>query len=98
MPLSDFGFSFRNGIEIKIRSFQRYLEVRGYSKPRKRTKHQKNDITKPNIKHNTIRFSDVVFSDSDDAFNESNVSSNRKFMEIVEGIHESDEFLAKWKL
>lgn len=91
------GILKENGIEITLRSFQRYLEVRGYSKPRKRTKSQKNDITKHNIIHNTIILGNVVFSDTDDAFNETCISSNRKFLEVVEKIHRNDEFITKWR-
>jgi hypothetical protein len=91
------GILKENGIEITLRSFQRYLELRGYSKPRKRTKSLKNDITKHNIIHNTIILGNVVFSDTDDAFNETCISSNRKFLEVVEKIHRNDEFITKWR-
>lgn len=81
-----------NGIEVSIATFKRYLDDRGYSKRR----NKKSIITKPN--HTTqlsIRFSDDTFPEEtgdDDSY----LSSDGVFREIISGIHDTDEFKRKW--
>ena len=84
-----------NGIEVSIASFKRYLGERGYSKKRN---HRKVSSPTPIYNNYSIRFGNDTFLDETDGSNEHLSSSNRKFMEIVEGIHESDEFRAEWRL
>jgi hypothetical protein len=82
-----------NGVEgVSIATFKRYLDDRGYSKKRKK----ESIITNTNTRiFNTIRFSDDTF-DEKDGDNESYVSSDRMFREIVVGIHNTDDFKRKW--
>ena len=84
-----------NGIEVSIATFKRYLGERGYSKKRN---HRKVSSPTPIYNNYSIRFGNDTFLDETDGSNEHLSSSNRKFMEIVEGIHESDEFRAEWRL
>lgn len=88
-----------NGIELSKATFNRYLKERGYSRNKKR-KRVKNITSKPNMNiHRTIRLRDDTFWDDEDcSLDESLMVSDRKFREIVEGIHGSDEFREKWKV
>lgn len=88
-----------NGIELSKATFNRYLKERGYSRNKKR-KRVKNITSKPNMNiHHTIRLRDDTFLDDEDcSLDESLMVSDRKFREIVEGIHGSDEFREKWKV
>ena len=57
----------------------------------------KSIITKTNIKnHYSIRFSDDTF-DEQVEHDESLVSLDKKLVEIIERLHNSDEFRAKWR-
>ena len=47
--------------------------------------------------HYSIRFSDDTFEE-DDGNNGSYVSSDRRFREIIVGIHSTDEFRRKWNV
>lgn len=82
-----------NGVEgVSIATFKRYLDDRGYSKKRKK----ESIITNTNTRiSNTIRFSDDTF-DEKDGDNESYVSCDSMFREIIVGIHSTDEFRRKW--
>lgn len=81
-----------NGIEVSIATFKRYLRDRGYSK---RRNNKKVSLPKPIYNHYSIRFSDDTFGE-DVEHDESLVSFGRKFIEIIERFHDSDEFIAKW--
>ena len=72
-----------NGVEVSIATFKRYLSERGYSKKRNQRK-----VSSPTPIYNnySIRFGNDTFLDETDGSNEHLSSSNRKFMEIVEGI------------
>lgn len=83
-----------NGIEVSIAIFKRYLNDRGYSK---RRKNKKVSLPKPIYNHYSIRFSDDTFEE-EDGHNELLVSFGRKFIEIMERIHDSDEFSTKWRV
>lgn len=88
-----------NGIMVSLRTFQSYLSNRGYSKSIR--KGNKNNATsKSNMSnHYTIRFASCTFLDEEECtLDESWIVSDRKFREIVEGIHGTDEFRAKWKV
>ncbi len=82
-----------NGIEVSIATFKRYLNERGYSK---RRKSKKVSLPKPIYNHYSIRFSDDTFEE-DDGNNELSVSFGKKFAEIIERYHRSDEFKAMWR-
>ena len=84
-----------NGVEVSIATFKRYLSERGYSKKRNQRK-----VSSPTPIYNnyTIRFGNDTFLEEEIDSDMLSSSSNRKFMEIVEGIHESDEFRAEWRL
>ena len=82
-----------NSIEVSIATFKRYLNERGYSK---RRKNKKVSLPKPIYNNNTIRFSDDTF-EGRDGHNEFSVSFDKKFVEIIERLHNSDEFRAKWR-
>ena len=82
-----------NGIEVSRATFKRYLNDRGYSK---RRKNKKVSSPKPIYNNNTIRFSDDTF-EKKDGHNEFSVSFDNKFVEIIERLHNSDEFRAKWR-
>ena len=81
-----------NGIEVSIATFKRYLDDRGFSKKR----NKKSIISKPkNTIYNSIRFNNDTFLEEigdDDTF----VSSDRMFREIIGKIHSRDEFRKKW--
>ena len=83
-----------NGIEVSIATFKRYLNDRGYSK---RRKNKKVSLPKPIYNHYSIRFSDDTFEEKD-GHNELLVSFGRRFMEIIERYHDSDEFSTKWRV
>jgi hypothetical protein len=83
-----------NGVEVSIATFKRYLGERGYSKKRN---HRKVSSPTPIYNNYTIRFGNDTFLEEEIDSDMLSSSSNRKFMEIVEGIHESDEFRAKWR-
>lgn len=81
-----------NGIEVSIATFKRYLKERGFSKKR----NKKSIISKPkNTIFNTIRFNDDTFGE-EIGDEDSCVSSERMFREIVGRIHNTDEFKRKW--
>ena len=82
-----------NGIEVSIATFKRYLNERGYSK---RRKNKKVSLPNPIYNHYSIRFSDDTFEEKN-GHNELLVSFGRKFIEIIERFHNSDEFRAKWR-
>ena len=82
-----------NGIEVSIATFKRYLNDRGYSK---RRNNKKVSLPKPIYNNNTIRFSDDTFEEKD-GHNEFSVSFDKRFVEIIERLHSSDEFRAKWR-
>ena len=88
-----------NGILVSLRTFQLYLSDRGYSKSIRKG-NKKDATSKPNIHtHYPIRFASCTFSDDDDCIlDESLMISERKFREIIEGIHGTDEFREKWKV
>lgn len=88
-----------NGIELSKATFNRYLKERGFSRNKKR-KRVKNITSKPNMNnHHTIRLRDDTFGDDEDCIlDETMMIPDRKFREIVEGIHSSDEFREKWKV
>lgn len=65
----------------------------GYSK---RRKNMKVSLPKPIYNHYSIRFNDDTFGE-DVEHDESLVSFGRKFIEIIERLHNSDEFRAKWR-
>ena len=90
------GILKENGVEVSIATFKRYLKERGYSKTRENKKSIKN---KSNITIHSIRFAYDTFSDKDDyqMYDESWAASNRKFVEIVDRIHSSDEFRTEWR-
>ena len=81
-----------NGIEVSIATFKRYLDDRGFSKKR----NKKSIISKPkNTIYNLIRFNNDTFLEEigdDDTF----VSSDRMFREIIGKIHSREEFRKKW--
>lgn len=82
-----------NGIEVSIATFKRYLKDRGYSK---RRKNKKVSLPKPIYNHYSIRFNDDTF-DEEVEHDESLVSFGRKFAEIIERYHDSDEFRKTWR-
>ncbi len=82
-----------NGIEVSIATFKRYLNDRGYSK---RKKSKKVSLPKPIYNNYPIRFSDDTF-DEEVEHDESLVPFDKKFVEIIERLHNSDEFRAKWR-
>lgn len=82
-----------NGIEVSIATFKRYLNDRGFSKKR----NKKSIISKPkNTIFNTIRFNDDTFLEEIGA-NDTYVSSDRMFREIIARIHDTNEFKERWK-
>lgn len=82
-----------NGIEVSIATFKRYLKDRGFSKRRKK----ESIITKPNITTQlSIRFSDDTFPE--EVVDDTSLSSDRMFREIVSSIHSTDEFRRRWKV
>jgi len=85
-----------NGVEVSIATFKRYLGERGFSK---RKKNKKVSLPTPIYNNYPIRFSDDTFSDEDfnQVYDESWIASNRKFVEIVDRIHSSEEFKTKWR-
>jgi len=89
-----------NGIMVSLRTFQSYLSDRGYSKSiRKGNKNNATSKSNMNKNHHTIRFASCTFLDDEDCtLDESWLIHDRKFREIVEGIHSSDEFREKWKV
>ena len=83
-----------NGIEVSIATFKRYLKDRGFSKKR----NKKSIISKPKKTiFNTIRFDDDTFFE-EIGNNDSYVSSDIMFREIVGRIHDTNEFKEKWKM
>lgn len=87
-----------NGIELSKATFNRYLKERGYSRNKKR-KRVKNITSKPNIDNqHTIRLRDDTFGDEDCSLDESLMVSDRKFREIVDTLHGTDEFRKRWKV
>ena len=82
-----------NSIEVSIATFKRYLKDRGYSK---RRKNKKVSLPKPIYNHFSIRFNDDTF-DEEVEHDESLVSFGRKFAEIIERYHDSDEFRKTWR-
>ena len=85
-----------NGIEVSKATFKRYLGERGFSKKRN---HRKVSLPTPIYNNYPIRFSDDTFSDEDDnqVYDESWIATNRRFVEIVDRIHSSEEFKKKWR-
>lgn len=53
-------------------------------------------LSKPIYNHYSIRFSDDTF-DEEDGHDELLVSFDKKIVEIIERLHNSDEFRAKWR-
>lgn len=82
-----------NGVDVSIATFKRYLNDRGYSK---RRNNKKVSLPKPIYNNHSIRFSDDTF-EKKDGHNEFSVSFDNKFVEIIERLHNSDEFRAKWR-
>lgn len=81
-----------NGIEVSIATFKRYLDDRGFSKKR----NKKSIISKPkNTIYNSIRFNNDTFLE-EIVDNDTFVSSDRMFWEIIGKIHSRDEFRKKW--
>lgn len=62
----------------------------------KRRENKKVSLPKPIYNHYSIRFNDDTF-DEEVEHDESLVSLGRKFIEIIEMLHNSGEFRAKWR-
>ena len=86
-----------NGIKMCMRKFKNYLEDRGYTKKRetKKSARSKTNIIPPYH----LGLDDALSSEDEDchAYDNSWVESNRRFGEIVETIHETEEFRANWR-
>lgn len=86
-----------NGIKMCMRKFKSYLEDRGYSKKRdnRKSARSKTNIIPPYH----LGLDDALSSEDEDchAYDNSWVESSRRFGEIVDTIHSSNEFRAKWR-
>lgn len=80
-----------NGIKISKKTFQRYLEERGMVKKRE---NKKETLTNKNKQHPTFILVDDSFSETEEDVCPS--GQDRQFRELMDRIHESDEFRRKW--
>lgn len=85
-----------NGLKMSLRKFKNYLEDRGFTKKRETEKsaRSKTKIIPPYH----LDLDDALSSEDEDchAYDNFGVESNRRFVEIVGTIHESDKFRTKW--